>query len=658
MQKFKIVKKFILALLLMCAVMQSDIPAFAGISKPQSLPQGLQEPQGTSTNDSCNEKSPVVPLNQQNVKHFIDEYFQINMKKWKVPGVAVAVVENDKELYKAGYGVSDLVTYNPVNPDTTTFPAASISKLFTATAIMQLYQDGKLNLKEDIRTYADDITIKNPFHEAITCQNLLSHSSGLDEASELDGGTLDRNSIKSQRAYFKKHVPSVILQPNTVCRYSNMGYNLLGYIVEKVSGEAYESYVANHILEPLNMKHSSIRIENASMASGYEYSEGKYQKAAFAYQYTSGSSGVIATVTDMENFMRMHLNNGRYENKCILNSDIEALMQKKQFANHEVFDGMGEGFIRDSRNGVQIIKHEGALPGYTATLLLIPSQNFGIYVATNSLGGMVFDFEEAFLNHFFGTGSTVNNTENTTNVVDQYVGTYRSYDGVSTNNISKIFATLDNTSELKVQKTAAGNLAVTYYNQSKEKVHTNLICQSEGIFIREDGKGYITFREKKNGKITYAFNNISHQTYIKVGALRTTTAFYFELPAFALILLVISIIILIKVARHKQKNNKSLWLINGLINLVYPLGFIGVLILEVYMILNYDYRFIWMIYILLSALLLAMLLNIYGLFMFGYGMIKRKLDKGTTLKLAILQIIQILFVMTMWYLNMIGYHVF
>jgi CubicO group peptidase (beta-lactamase class C family) len=653
MQKCNVLKKVMFVILLFCAVTQSESPVYADINEPQNIPQRSQ-----GTNDDCNDKSPVIPLNQENIKQFIDEYFQANMKKWKVPGVAVSVVENDKELYKAGYGVSDLETNNPVDPDTTTFPAASISKLFTATAIMQLYQSGKLDLNEDILTYANDITIKNPFHEDITCQNLLTHSSGLDEASELDGGTLDRNSIKSQKAYFNEHVPSVVLQPNTVCRYSNMGYNLLGYIVEKVSGESYESYASNHILEPLDMKHSSIRIENTSMARGYEYSDGKYQKASFAYQYTSGSSGVIATVTDMENFMRMHLNSGRLENKYIIDSRTEALMQKKQFTNNQVFDGMGEGFIRNSRNGVQILKHEGALPGYTATLLLIPSQEFGIYVATNSLGGMVFDFEEAFLTHFFGAGHTVSNKENSAYDADKYIGTYRTYDGVSMNNISKIFAAIDYTSELKVQKTTTGNLTVTYYNQSKEKVHTNLIYQSQGIFIREDGKGHITFREKKNGKIIYAFNNISHQTYMKIGELKATTAIYFELPAFALILLVSSIIILIKAIKHKQKNNKSLWFINGLINLLYLLGFIGVLVLEAYMIINYDYRLMWMLYVFLTALFLAMLLNIYGLFAFGYGMIKRKFDKQILLKLSMLQVVQILFVMTLGYFNMIGYHVF
>ncbi|RDU25202.1 serine hydrolase domain-containing protein [Anaerosacchariphilus polymeriproducens] len=586
------------------------------------------------------------------------QYFQNNMKNWNVPGVAVAVVKNGEELYKSGFVVSDVETQNPVDPDSTTFPAASVSKLFTATAIMQLYQKGKLDLNENIQSYLDDISIKNPYKEEVTCQNLLTHSSGLDEGSELDGGTLDKDAIKSSKQYFKEHIPSVIIRPNSVCRYSNIGYNLLGYIVEKVSGKSYEKYVTNNILEPLDMKHSSVRIENDSMASGYEYSDGKYQKTSFAYQYTSGSSGVISTVSDMENFMIMHLNNGMFKDNCIIDADTEMLMQKKQFANHEVFDGMGEGFIRSSRNGVHILKHEGALPGYTTTLLLLPNQKFGIYVATNSLNGMLFNFEKTFLDYFLGVENVVNNEENTSNNIDKYVGTYRSYDGISIKNISKIFASIDDTAEFKVNKAFDGNLTVSFYEQSKEKVSTKLIDQSNGIFLRKDGKGYITFREDKNGNIKYVFNNISHQTYLKIRNLGTMQSICLSLLFLILILLGSFLIIIIKAIRRKLKNNRKLWLMNGFINMLYVVDFVGIFVLEAYMILHYDYRLVWTIYILLTVIFLTILLNIYSLFIFGYGIIKKKFDKRTILKFTMIQMVQLLFIINLAYFNMIGYHVF
>lgn len=650
MKKNSLVKRVIIGLLLIGMVLQSEKPVSADTNKLQSTTQGVY--------DDCNEKSPVITLNQENVKKFMDEYFQTNMEKWNVPGAAVAVVNNGEELYRSGYGVSDIETKKMVDPDSTTFPAASVSKLFTATAIMQLYQAGKLDLNENVQKYLEDISIKNPYEEAITCQNLLTHSSGLDEESELAGSTLDKDAIKSPKQYFEQHIPTVILQPNTVCRYSNMGYNLLGYLVEKVSGETYEDYVKNHILVPLDMEHSSVRIESNSMASGYEYSDGNYRKAPFAYQYTSGSSGVISTVSDMENFMIMHLNGGMFGNTSVITSNTEAFMQKKQFANNEVFEGMGEGFIRDNWNGVQILKHEGALPGYTTTLFLIPGQNFGIYVATNSLSGMVFDFEEAFMQHFFGSVNKVYKENNNFYDADRYVGTYRSYDGISMNNISKILASIDNTAEFKVKKAANGNLTLTYYDESKEKVNTNLIYQSEGIFLREDGKGFITFRENKNGNSIYAFNNISHQTYMKIGELATSGSVCLELLFLSFILIGSSILTLIHLIRRKQKDNKKFWFINCFISMLYFLGFVGVFLLECYMILNYDYRFVSILYILMTALLAAFILNVFGLFVFCYGIIKKKFDRQTIFELTMIQIAQFLFVIILGYCNMIGYHIF
>ncbi len=646
MKKMKLIKKAII-LVLVCVMMLNANLVYANTNLSQ-----------TEAQDKNGNSNSIAKLNKENVRKFIDEYFQTNMKKWNVPGVAVAVVDDNKELYKAGYGVSNIETKNLVDPDKTTFPAASVSKLFTATAIMQLYQEGKLDLNENIQTYLDDIVINNPYKAKITCQNLLTHSSGLDEQSELDGSTLDKKKLKSQKQYYKEHIPNVIIKPNTTCRYSNMGYNLLGYTVEKVSGKLYEDYIADNILNPLHMMHSTVRIENESMASGYEFSDGKYQKAPFAYQYTSGSSGIITTVTDMENFMIMHLNTGSFQNESILNSDTEQMMQNKQFSNAKVFDGMGDGFIRASRNGIQLLKHEGALPGYTTTLILIPSQNFGIYVATNSLSGMVFDFEEAFLDYFFGACKSVHDEENSSSDINKYIGTYRSYDGVSESNISKIFASLDDTAQLNVTKTSDGKLMVMYYEQSKKKVETNLIYKSKGSFFRGDGKGYITFRKNSNGNIEYAFNNISHQTYQKIGKMETMVSISLFLLVVLFVLSGSLMIFLIKRIRHRQKDNKRLWLLNCFVNSIYVFGFLGVVGLESYMILNYDNRFLHIIYILLTFLLSAIALNVCGIIVTVHGIMKKKFDRTTTTKLVIVQMAQILFVIVLSYFNMIGYHVF
>lgn len=603
--------------------------------------------------------NPVTDLNKENVKSFADDYFKKNSAVWHVPGVAVSVVKDGKELYKAGYGVSDIEKNTRVDPDVTTFPAASVSKLFTATAIMQLSQSGQLNLNEDIQKYADDISVRNSYKEKITCQNLLTHTSGLDEESELDGSVCNPGEIQSQKYYFQKHIPTVVVRPGTVCQYSNMGYNLLGYVVEKVSGETYENYVTSHILKPLQMNQTSIRIGNLNMADGYEYDKGQYQKVPFAYQYTSGSSGVIAPVTDMERFMIMHLNRGSCGNVSVLNPETEECMQKKQFSNSAVLDGMGEGFIREDWNGVGVLRHEGALPGYTTTLLMIPEENFGIYVATNSLGGMVFDFEEAFLEHFYGTCHITGNGQTKGYDQNRYCGTYRSYDGVSTRNISRIFAVLDSTAELEVKKSKGSELVVTYYEQSKEKVKTNLIYQTGDTFIREDGKGYVTFRRNAKGQIVYAFNHISHQAYGKISRMETTGVMGAALLLLLVLLLGSALVMLIRCKTQKRSGCRRFMVINSLINLSYVISFTGIFMLETYMVLQYDYRFTGLIYFLLTVLLVTIGVNVLELFIRGChnkNIENRKLQK--IVKYGFMSIIQLCFVVMLYYFNMIGYHVF
>src|SRR5574344_1018400 len=116
------------------------------------------------------------------IQTFIDDYFQENMSIYKTPGVAVSVVKDSKELLTSSYGYADIESGKLVD-ETTTFPACSVSKLFTATAVMQLYEQGKMDLNADIRNYLNDVKIMNRFSEPITCASLLTHSSGLDEES-------------------------------------------------------------------------------------------------------------------------------------------------------------------------------------------------------------------------------------------------------------------------------------------------------------------------------------------------------------------------------------------------------------------------------------------------------------------------------------------
>jgi len=607
---------------------------------------------------STDTKSKVV-LNQENVSTFINEYFTANMEKYNVPGAAVSVVKDSEEIFKAGYGFSNLETSEPVIPDSTTFPAGSVSKLFTASAIMKLYQEGKIDLNENIQTYLDTIKIQNPFNEPITCNNLLTHSSGLDESSELNGSTLDENGIESQQYYFDIHIPKVIVEPNTLCRYSNMGYNLLGYVIEKVSGMSYEDYIKSNILSPLNMNNSSVRMNNSSMATGYAYDNKKFLSNSLAYQYTSGSSGIISTVTDMEKFMIMHLNNGEYNSNSVLNENTEELMQTRHFGNNDVFAGMGYGFIRSDSNGVEILKHEGALPGYTTTMLLIPGQKIGIYVATNSLSGIVFDFEDAFLNYFYGCNEAAAPDNSNKEIdCDNYTGTYRSYDGLSEKNIMKIGILFDETVDLNICKTSKNTLQLSEYSQSRNKEESALFYYSNNVFSRQDGKGYITLKDNSNGRVQYAFNDISHKTFEKIGVFENRNVLISTIIIIILLFIISIFIIIIKAIRNKLYRNRRLYAFIVLCQSFFVIGSVGAILITIFMINAYDYSGIGILRMFLTMIILAIFFMICCVIYTIGCIIKKKFNKIECLIIVVLILSQIIFTIVLNYFNMIGYNIY
>ncbi|RMD04381.1 class A beta-lactamase-related serine hydrolase [Clostridium autoethanogenum] len=606
--------------------------------------------------------------NTQDIKNFMNNYFSEKMKKYSVPGVSVVVVKDNKEMFKKGYGYSNLESKTPVDPDKTRFPAGSVSKLFTATAIMQLYEEGKIDLDKNVNDYISPYKVINKYDKPVTCRNLLTHSSGLDEESELNVSTTDVNSIKPQEYYFDTHSLKVVTEPNTVCRYSNIGYNLLGYIVEKTSGISYEKYVEEKILKPLNMSNSSVRLKSGSTSAGYVYDNDKYVETPFAYQYTSGSSGIIATAKDMENFIIENLNNGKFNDNNILNQKTLAMMHDKQFSNSKFLPGIGFGFIRSYRNGHEIIKHEGGLPGYTTTLFLIPKENLGIYVATNTLGALPFNFEEEFLNYFYPENS--NNfsaaKKNANKDYSKYDGTYRSYDGTSKNNIMKLNVLFDPTMDMKIKDNKDGTLTLHEFTPAKEEITTTLVEVKNGVFLRQDGRGKFAFRTDKEGKVTYAFNDISENSFEKVN-FYNEREFIMSVLSISIIMFIINpILFVILFIRRKSKKCKEpkkirsikvLKLLNIIIEVFNIVGVLGAVSLEMMMINNYDFSFKYLLYFFLTLLIVSTVIIPFSLALLVYSLVKKNGSIKARGYYIFFNITNLAFIWILYYFNFLGYKI-
>ena len=180
------------------------------------------------------------------------------LASYKPSGLAFVLVKDDQIFFQKGYGYADAQTQTTVVPEMTVFPAASVSKVFTATAVMQLVEQGRLKLDEDINHYLTKFQLGQEFAQPVTLHHLLTHTSGLDEHF-LSALSPRNEPLPDLGDYFARHIPPRVAPPGQRLNYSNHGLALAGYVVEAVSGEPFAEYVERHILLPLGMAHSSFR---------------------------------------------------------------------------------------------------------------------------------------------------------------------------------------------------------------------------------------------------------------------------------------------------------------------------------------------------------------------------------------------------------------
>src|SRR5215467_4771549 len=188
------------------------------------------------------------------IEAFLDGLVPLQIKHDDIAGATIAVVKDGKLLFAKGYGYADLEKKKPVSPQDTLFRPGSISKLFTWTAIMQLYEQGKLDLDRNVNDYLD-FKIPDAFGKPITLKNIMTHTPGFEEQVK-DLFTNDA-AKPNLGEYLKAHIPKRIYPPGTVPAYSNYATAVAGYIVQRVSGRPFEEYVSENIFKPLNMTHST-----------------------------------------------------------------------------------------------------------------------------------------------------------------------------------------------------------------------------------------------------------------------------------------------------------------------------------------------------------------------------------------------------------------
>src|SRR5699024_12088468 len=208
-------------------------------------------------------KTSEVPsgMHINKVEESIDKIMETYVGENKeIPCAAIVIVKDGNVLLEKGYGMSDVENQIEVDPEKTVFEAASISKVYTWSAVMQLVEQGKIDLHKDIREYLPDNYLELEFPDKITMLDLMNHTAGFEDTTEQLLTTNAENVIPLKDYLSKEHEqPTQIFRPGTVTAYSNYGASLAGYIIERVTGESFAEYMQTHVLDKLEMEHSSFQ---------------------------------------------------------------------------------------------------------------------------------------------------------------------------------------------------------------------------------------------------------------------------------------------------------------------------------------------------------------------------------------------------------------
>jgi CubicO group peptidase (beta-lactamase class C family) len=331
-------------------------------------------------------ESTAAALTAADVNAWLDGYMPYALHTGDIAGAVVAVVKDGQIVTARGFGYSDVQKRAPVDPKLTLFRPGSVSKLLTWTAVMQLVEQGKIDLDADVNQYID---FKIPPREGkpITMRNLMQHTAGFEEQAK--GILSDDPKSPSFEALLKVWVPERVFAPGSTPAYSNYGASLAGYIVQRLSGESFDEYIEKHIFAPLDMKYSSFRQPLPAnlaplMSKGYSAASeppSKYEIVGPAPAGSLASSG-----EDMAHFMIAHLQNGEYQGNRILRAETAEMMHNSPLTVLPPLNRMELGFFETNINGREVIAHLGDTNDFHTSLHLFLKDGVGFYVSFNSLG--------------------------------------------------------------------------------------------------------------------------------------------------------------------------------------------------------------------------------------------------------------------------------
>jgi CubicO group peptidase (beta-lactamase class C family) len=616
------------------------------------------------------------PVDSVSLVHILDSLIVPGLQKYHMPGMVVAIVHDSDVVMAKGYGYADVERKIPFDPDSTVIRIASVSKLFTATAVMQLVERGMLDMHQDIDAYLTRFKVENWPGQPITLYHLLTHTAGFDDRN-IGKSAWTQESQIPLGDFLATRLPRRICAPGEVYTYSNFSNALAGFVVEEVAHEDYASYVRHNILEPLGMRRSDYRLRpdiQPLLAQCYSHDRAGFRHEPFDFINDYPGGQMLSTGRDMTKFMIAHLQLGQYAGKRILSEESARAMHTVQFTHHkDLARAVGYSFGVAIERGQTILAHDGGYTGVGSRVLLFPESRLGFFMACNIMDGALIDEVSRKLVETLIPEPPQDSTKYPLAAlpphdgnIAEFAGTYR-FSRYVHGSVEKMGVLIGMAGpELTIGRNEEGMILMdTYFGKPRRMIQIQP-CLFQSI----DDKYMCAFRRDASGKITHLFTNGT--TAFEKISWYETTAFHRSMLSVCLLFFAFVSIVLPIIRRSRQTRKPSgldvdpvRWFSQktAATFLFYFLGLVivlGFIVPQGELMIGFVHGMHWAAYVAQTIALLGILLLAGLLGSLFWGVVRSPGEKTKTPGQSgwlgfVTAVAGVAFVWFLWYWNLIGY---
>lgn len=484
------------------------------------------------------------PDDRAALEAFIDGVVLSLMKTNNSPSGTVAIARRGELVFAKGYGFQDVAKQIPVDPARTLFRPGSVSKLFTWVAVMQLVEQGKLDLDADVNQYLDTFKIKEAFGKPVTLRHIMTHTPGFEDGA-LGYLIIDDPAKALPLAEaMQRYQPERVNPPGAQTAYSNYATALAGLIVEIVAGVPFNDYLQQNIFDPLGMRNATFAEPlpeqlAQNMAISYAVEAGTFVEKPFEIITSFGPAGAMsASATDMLRFAEAIRNGGEMDGRRILRPETVAEMLTRHFSHDDRLSGMALGFYEDDYEGTRVVGHGGDTQYFHSFLGIDHDHEMTFFVSFGGAGGSTVRSAllPAFYREYFPRHEAPPVApEDFAGRAAKYAGSY----GFWRSNFSTIEKALGLAGGVQVAPAENNRLMISLGGKAKQyaEVEPNLFRETEpGVSIISGiSPRLLAFQQDDGGAITgFVMEGLPFMSLRKLPAIATPN-FNFALLGFSLV---------------------------------------------------------------------------------------------------------------------------